>query len=69
PIGTDQIREALAGAQGLAAEPSPTVELRSVTEGRAHYLIGFWASDRESAASSAVAALRARFPQGEVHGG
>jgi small conductance mechanosensitive channel len=69
PIGADQIREVLAAAQGVAAEPAPTVELRSVSDGRAHYLIGFWASDRDAAASSAVSALRARFPQGEVHGG
>ena len=69
PIGADEIREALAAVPAIAAEPPPTVELRSAKDGRAHYLIGLWASDREAAASAAIAALRARFPQGEVHGG
>ena len=69
PIGADEIREVLAKVPGVAAEPAPTVELRSAKEGLAHYLIGFWASDKEAAASAAIAALRARFPQGEVHGG
>ena len=69
PIGADQIREVLAKVPDVAAEPAPTVELRSAKDGLAHYLIGFWASDTEAAASAAIAALRARFPQGEVHGG
>ena len=69
PIGADQIREVLAKVPDVAAEPTPTVELRSAKDGLARYLIGFWASDTEAAASAAIAALRARFPQGEVHGG
>ena len=69
PIGADEIREALATVPGVVGEPKPAVELRSVSDGRAHYLISFWASDRESTSSSAIAALRARFPQGEVHSG
>jgi len=69
PIGSDAIREELARVQGIAPEPKPTIELRSVGDGKAHYLVGFWASDRDAAASEAVGALRARFPQGEVHGG
>ena len=69
PIGADEIADTLAKATGLAAEPKPTVELRSVSDGKAHYLISFWAPDRDAAASAAVQALRARFPQGEVHGG
>ena len=69
PIGADEIRELLAKVLGVAAEPAPTVELRSAKDGLARYLIGFWASDTEAAASAAIAALRARFPQGEVHGG
>jgi small conductance mechanosensitive channel len=68
PIGADEIRAALAAAPGVAAEPKPTVELRSVSEGRAHYQIGFWAGDRDAVASAAIGALRARFPRGEVHG-
>ena len=69
PIAADDIRAPLAGVPGIAMEPEPNVELRSVTDGRAHYLIGFWAANRDMVASSAIAALRARFPQGEVHGG
>jgi small conductance mechanosensitive channel len=68
PIGADAIREALAGVAALSKEPAPAVELRSVSDGRAHYQVTFWAADRDGATSSAVAALRARFPQGEVHG-
>ena len=69
PIGADEIRGALERVPGLAADPKPAAELRSVSEGKAHYLITLWAGDREAAASAAVAALRAQFPQGEVHGG
>jgi small conductance mechanosensitive channel len=69
PIGADEIGAALAKVPGLANEPKPTVELRSVSDGKAHYLISFWAPDRDAGASAAVQALRARFPQGEVHGG
>jgi small conductance mechanosensitive channel len=69
PIAADDVRAALAAVQGLAAEPKPALELRSASDGKAHYLVSFWAADRDAAASSAVQALRARFPQGEVHGG
>jgi len=31
--------------------------------------MSFWAADRDAAPARALAALRARFPQGEVHGG
>lgn len=68
-VDVDQVREALAKVPSLAADPKPTVELRSVQGGRAHYLVSFWAPDREAATSAVVAALRARFPQGEVHSG
>ena len=68
PIGADEIRGALEKVPGLAPDPKPAAELRSVSEGKAHYLISLWAADRDAAASSAVSALRARFPQGEVHG-
>lgn len=68
PIGMDEIRAALADAAGLAAEPKPAVELRSVSDGKAHYLVSFWAADQSAASSAAIASLRARFPQGEVHG-
>ena len=69
PIAADDIRAALASVPGIATDPEPSVELRSVTDGRAHYLIGFWSANRDMVASAAIAALRARFPQGEVHGG
>jgi small-conductance mechanosensitive channel len=69
PVDPDEISAALAATAGLAADPKPSVELRSVEGGRAHYLVSFWAADREAASSAAVTALRARFPQGEVHSG
>jgi len=69
PVSVDQIRETLAKVPGLAADPKPSAELRSVEGGRAHYLVSFWAPDSEAATSAAIAALRARFPQGEVHSG
>jgi small conductance mechanosensitive channel len=68
PIGADEVRAALAAVPGIAGDTPPSVELRSVSGGRAHYLIAFWAADRDAVASAAIGALRARFPQGEVHG-
>ena len=68
PIGADDIRSALQGAPAVAKEPPPSVELKSVTDGKARYLVTFWTAERDAALSAAVAALRARFPQGEVHG-
>jgi small-conductance mechanosensitive channel len=68
PIGADDIQKALAAAKGVAADPKPSLELRSLSAGRAHYLITFWAADRDAVASAAIGALRAQFPQGEVHG-
>ena len=69
PVSADEIRESLAKVPGLAGDPRPSVELRSVEAGRAHYMVAFWAQDKDAATSAALAALRARFPQGEVHGG
>jgi small conductance mechanosensitive channel len=65
----DAVREALAKAEGVASEPPPAVELRSVADGKARYLVTFWSADRDAALARALSALRARFPQGEVHGG
>ena len=69
PIGAEEIRAALAGLPQLVTDPPPAVELRSVSEGKARYIVNFWASDRDQAISAAVRALRARYPNGEVHGG
>lgn len=69
PIGADDVRGALRDAAQVAKEPPPTVELRSVSEGKARYQVSFWTGERDAALSAAIAALRARFPQGEVHGG
>jgi small-conductance mechanosensitive channel len=68
PIGADDVRAAVRDVRGVAKEPPPSVELRRVAEGRARYLVTFWTAERDAAFSAAVAALRARFPQGEVHG-
>ena len=69
PIAADDVRAALRETSGVAKEPPPSVELRSVTGGKASYMVTFWTAERDAALSAAVAALRARFPQGEVHGG
>ena len=68
PIGADDIRGALVNAAGVAKDPPPSVELRRVADGKARYLVTFWTTERDTALSAAIAALRARFPQGEVHG-
>ncbi|HKW78821.1 MAG TPA: mechanosensitive ion channel domain-containing protein [Candidatus Limnocylindria bacterium] len=67
PIGADEIRGALSEVKGVAVDPKPAVELRSVGGGRAQYAVTLWASDRDAATSAAISALRARFPQAEVH--
>jgi len=68
-VDPEDVRAALAKTQGVAAEPPPSVELRSVADGKAQYLVTFWATDRDAALAQALRALRARFPQGEVHVG
>jgi len=68
PIGADDVRAALRDASGVTKDPPPSVELRRVAEGKARYLVSFWTGERDTAISAAVAALRARFPQGEVDG-
>jgi small conductance mechanosensitive channel len=65
-ITTDEIRAALAKAEGVSPEPPPSVELRGVADGKAQYLVTFWAASRDAALAHALRALRARFPQGDV---
>ncbi len=69
PIAADDVCTTLREAPGVAKEPPPSVELRSVSGGKARYLVTFWTAERDAALSAAVAALRARFPQGEVTSG
>jgi small-conductance mechanosensitive channel len=66
-ITTEDIRTALAKADGVSPEPPPSVELRSVADGKAQYLVTLWAANRDAALAQALRALRARFPQGDVH--
>ena len=68
-VTDDEIRAALAKAEGVSPEPPPSVELRSVADGKAQYLVTFWAANREAALAQALRALRARFPQGDVRSG
>jgi small conductance mechanosensitive channel len=65
-VTIDEIRTALAKTGGISPEPPPAVELRSVADGKAQYLVTFWAANREAALADALRALRARFPQGDV---
>jgi small-conductance mechanosensitive channel len=66
-VSTEDIRAALAKADGVSPEPPPSIELRSVAEGKAQYLVSFWAANRDAALAQALRALRAQFPQGDVH--
>jgi small-conductance mechanosensitive channel len=68
-VTTEDIRAALGKADGVSPEPPPAVELRSVADGKAQYLVTFWAANRDAALAQALRALRARFPQGEVRSG
>src|SRR5881396_2331375 len=66
-VSAEDIRAALAKAEGVSPEPAPSVELRSVADGKAQYLVTFWAGNRDAALAQALRALRAQFPQGDVH--
>jgi small conductance mechanosensitive channel len=66
-VTAEDIRAALAKADGVSPEPPPTIELRSVADGKAQYVVTFWAANRDAAVPAALRALRARFPQGDVH--
>ncbi len=66
-VTAEDVRAALLKADGISPEPPPSVELRSVADGKAQYLVSFWAASRGAALAPALRALRARFPQGEVH--
>jgi small conductance mechanosensitive channel len=65
-VTTEEIRAALAKAEGVSPEPAPSVELRSVADGKAQYLVTFWGTNKDAALAQALRALRARFPQGDV---
>jgi small conductance mechanosensitive channel len=68
PVAAEDARAALREVRAVAKDPPPAVELRRVADGKARYLVTFWTTERDVALSGAIAALRARFPQGEVHG-
>jgi small conductance mechanosensitive channel len=68
-VTAEDVRAALDKVQGLALQPPPSLELRSVTDGKAQYAVTFWAADRDAALPRALRALRARFPQGDVRSG
>ena len=65
-VSVEDVRAALQKVEGVSPEPPPAVELRSVADGKAQYLVSFWAASRDAALAPALRALRARFPQGEV---
>ena len=65
-VTEEEIRAALAKVEGVSPEPPPSVELRSVADAKAQYLVTFWAANREMALAQAMRAIRARFPQGDV---
>jgi small-conductance mechanosensitive channel len=67
-VDREVIREALSKVSAISTEPPPAVDLRSVSNGQARFEVTFWARERDAGVAAAVAALRARFPQSEVHG-
>jgi len=69
PVTTEDIRSALEKVEGISPQPPPSVELRSVGDGKAQYVLSFWAANRDAALPQALRALRARFPQGDVRSG
>ncbi len=68
-VTAEDLRAALQKVEGVSPEPPPSLELRSVADGKAQYLVSFWAANRDAALAPTLRALRARFPQGEVHVG
>jgi len=65
-LSTDDLKAALASVAGIARDPAPATELRRVANGKARYQITFWAPDHDAAVAAAVAAVRQRFPDGDV---
>jgi small conductance mechanosensitive channel len=65
-VTTEDVRAALEKVQGVSPQPPASVELRSVGDGKAQYIVTFWAANRDAALPQALRALRARFPQGDV---
>src|SRR5437762_2346185 len=65
-LSTDDLKAALASAAGIARDPAPATELRRVANGKARYQITFWGPDHDAAVATAVAAVRQRFPAGDV---
>jgi small-conductance mechanosensitive channel len=63
-----RVREALAGAEGIADDPPPAVALRGVTGGKAHYDVTVWGRDRERAHGEAIARIRAVGADWDVQG-
>src|SRR5438132_1788391 len=65
-LAAEDVKAAVASVSAIARDPTPAVELLRVANGKARYRITFWAPDRDAAVAAAVAAVRARFPAGEV---
>ena len=64
----DRVRELLAGAESIAAEPPPIVLLRAVNGERAFYEVTIWGGDRDRAAADAISAIRGGGPEWEARG-
>src|SRR5438094_37385 len=65
-LSTDDLRTTVVSVAAIAGDPAPKVELHRVASGKARYQVTFWAADHDAAVAAAVAAIRARFPKGEV---
>lgn len=64
----DRLRELLARGRAISAEPAPSVLLRGVSGGRAHYDVTVWGTDRDRAAADAIGAIRSVGAHWDVHG-
>ena len=63
-----RLRDALAGAEGIADDPPPAVFLRGFSEGRARYEVVVWGRDREHALGEAISRVRSLGPGWDVQG-
>lgn len=66
PDPAAEIRQALATVRAIAAEPAPSVELRSFTGGRARFLVTFWSTAPLATRPAAMSAVRGALPDAEV---
>ena len=63
-----RLRDALAGAEGIADDPPPAILLRGVRGGTASYEVTVWGRDRERALGEAISRIMSLGEDWDVHG-